>query len=251
MFESIRGKKVFITGASTGIGAQTAELFASYGAVVGIHYNKNKEKAIELQKKIKDSGQKAEVFKGDLLDESTRTYLIQSFIEVFGGIDVLINNAGGVFGNKQFFEMDEASWNQTMTLNATAPFFLSKNTFCFMKEHGGGRIINISSISAKYGGSINTMHYGAAKAALEAITKGLAKAGAPYNILVNCIRGGAIDTPFHTKIKRDMADIERRIALIPLKRMGKPQDIARMALFLASEAGDYITGEVFTVAGGD
>ncbi len=251
MFESIRGKKVLVTGASSGIGWEIALLFANYGASVGIHYNKNKGKAIELQKKIIDTGGKAEVLKGDLLEEATRTSLVQSFVDTFGGIDVLINNAGGVFGNMQFLDMDEESWGRTLTLNATAPFFLSKNAFHFMKQHGGGRIINISSISAKYGGSVYTMHYGAAKAALEAVTKGLAKAGAPYNILVNSIRGGVIDTPLHTKISRDSIAMEKRIALIPLKRMGMPQDIARMALFLASEAGDYITGEVFTVAGGD
>jgi NAD(P)-dependent dehydrogenase (short-subunit alcohol dehydrogenase family) len=95
------------------------------------------------------------------------------------------------------------------------------------------------------------MHYGAAKAALDAITKGLAKAGAPYSILVNSIRGGLIDTPFHTKIGRSPQAVEERIKLIPLKRIGQPLDIARMVLFLASEAGDYITGEVFTIAGGD
>jgi len=177
--------------------------------------------------------------------------LIHDFIEVFGSIDILVNNAGGIYGNKNFLEIDEDSWNQTFTLNVTAPFFLARDAFSFMKLHGGGKIINISSISAKYGGSGTTMHYGAAKAALEAITRGLAKAGAPYNILVNTIRGGVIDTPFHEKIQRDRKNLEERINLIPLKRMGKPLDIARMALFLASEAGDYITGEIFTVAGGD
>ncbi len=251
MFESIKGKKVLITGASSGIGAETAKLFASYGAHVGIHYNKNEENAIKLQKDIKDTGGIADVLAGDLLEESTRSDLVQSFIDTFGRIDVLVNNAGGVIGNKPFLELDEISWRDTMALNATAPFFLSKNAFLFMKDHGGGRIINISSISAKYGGSMNTMHYGAAKAALETLTKGFAKAGAPHNILVNCIRGGVIDTPLHSRIERNNSAMEKRISLIPLKRMGKPVDIARLALFLASEAGDFITGEIFTVAGGD
>lgn len=251
MFESIKEKKVLITGSSSGIGAETASLFASYGAHVGIHYNKNKEKACQLQKKIVDTGGIAEVFEGDLLEESTRSDLIRSFIRIFGRIDVLINNAGGVIGNMPFLELDEMSWRDTMALNATAPFFLSRNAFLFMRDNGGGKIINISSISAKYGGSMNTMHYGAAKAALEALTKGFAKAGAPHNILVNCIRGGVIDTPFHSRIDRTSSAMEKRISLIPLRRMGKPADIARLALFLASEEGDFITGEVFTVVGGD
>lgn len=251
MFKSIKGKKVLITGASTGIGASTAELFSKYGASVGIHYNINKKKAQELQKKIRSAGGNAELLEGNLLKESTRSSLINSFINAFGRIDVLINNAGGVYGSRHFLEIDEDSWNKTIALNATAPFFIARNAFSFMKEHGGGRIINISSISAKYGGSQSTIHYSASKAALDAVTKGLARAGAPYNILVNSVRGGFIDTPFHEKINRNKKALEERISLIPLKRAGKPLDIARMALFLASDAGNYITGEIFTVAGGD
>ena len=94
-----------------------------------------------------------------------------------------------------------------------------------------------------------TLHYGAAKSALETITLGLSKAGAKHNILVNTVRGGYIDTPMHEKMGRK--NLKERIDMIPLKRAGKPEDIARIVLFLASEAGDFITGETFTVAGGD
>jgi 3-oxoacyl-[acyl-carrier protein] reductase len=118
-----------------------------------------------------------------------------------------------------------------------------------MRDHRGGKIINISSISVKYGGSAQTLHYGAAKSALETVTLGLSKAGAKHNILVNTVRGGFIDTPMHQKLGR--TNIEKRIEMIPLKKAGKPRDVAGMVLFLASEAGDFITGETFTVAGGD
>jgi 3-oxoacyl-[acyl-carrier protein] reductase len=251
MFEGIKGKKVLITGASTGIGAAIAELFAKYGALVGIHYNKSRKEALALREKIVSAGGKAEVFKADLLKKSERATLVKRFTDAFGGIDVLVNNAGGVYGPKEILDLDETSWDKTFALNTAAPFFLARDAFLHMKSHGGGRIINISSISAKYGGSPTTIHYGAAKAALDAVTKGLARAGAPYNILVNSVRGGVIDTPFHEKILRDRKNLEERIKLIPLKRMGKPIEMARMVLFLASEAGDYITGEIFTVAGGD
>jgi 3-oxoacyl-[acyl-carrier protein] reductase len=251
MFKGIKGKRVLVTGASTGIGAAIAELFGEYGAAVGIHYNTSEKEALELKRKIASSGGKAEVFKADLLKKSERSALIKQFTAKFGGIDILVNNAGGVYGAKHLLDLDEESWNKTFALNTTAPFFLAKEAFSYMKDHGGGRIINISSVSAKYGGSPTTIHYGAAKAALDAITKGLARAGAPYNILVNSVRGGVIDTPFHKKIHRNKKSLEERIRLIPLKRMGKPEDIARVVLFLASEAGNYITGEIFTVAGGD
>ena len=245
----VRGKRVLVTGASSGIGACIAELFASYGANVGLHYNKSEIEVKNVSQKIKENGGKAVSFKADLLNSSSYKKLVDSFIDTFEGLDILINNAGGVYGFKHFLELDEESWDNTFALNVKAPFFISKEVFSYMKDHGGGRIINISSISAKYGGSMNSMHYGASKAALDTITIGMAKAGAQYNILVNSVRGGFVDTPFHDKIGRK--NVEDRIKLVPLKRAGKPIDVARMVLFLASEAGDYITGEVFTVAGGD
>ena len=250
LFETIKGKRVLVTGASTGVGASIAELFSSYGAVVGIHYRQNEKEAKNLLNTIKDRGGDAFLFKGDLLEKSIRTSLIHSFIDTFGGIEVLVNNAGGIYGYQHFLDVDEDSWNDTFALNVTAPFFLAKEAFSYMKNHNNGRIINISSISAKYGGSPQSLHYGAAKAALDTVTVGLARAGASYNVLVNSIRGGFIgDTKFHKRIGR--SNIDERIKLIPLKRAGKPIDIARLTLFLASEAGDYITGEIFTVAGGD
>ena len=246
---NVKGKRVLVTGASTGIGACMAELFASFGANVGMHYNKSEIEAKSVLQRIKDSGGNAVTLKADLLESSSYKRLIESFIDTFGGIDVLINNAGGIYGFRHFLDMDVGSWDNTFNLNARAPFFLSKEAFSFMKEHGGGKIINISSISAKYGGSASSVHYGASKAALDAITIGLAREGAQYNILVNSVRAGFIDTLFHRKIGRE--NIEKRVKLIPLKRAGEPLDIAGMVLFLASEAGDYITGEVFTIAGGD
>lgn len=155
MFESIKGKRVLVTGASTGIGASIAELFSSYGAIVGIHYRQSEEEASAVLNSINDRGGEAMLFKGDLLENSIRTTLIHSFIDAFGGIEVLVNNAGGIYGYRHFLELDEESWNDTFTLNVTAPFFLAKEAFSYMKNHGGGKIINISSISAKYGAHLN------------------------------------------------------------------------------------------------
>lgn len=249
MFGDIKGKKVLVTGASTGIGECIAELFASYGAFVGIHYRSSERQALGLKKQILKQGGKAEVFKADLLDRSCCEKLIPSFIKAFRGIDILINNAGGIYGFKDFLKLDEKSWDDTFTLNVKSAFFLARDAFRYMKKQRKGKIINISSVAAKYGGSLQSLHYGAAKAALEAVTIGLSRAGAQHNILVNAIRGGFIDTPFHKKIGRK--NIAERVKLIPLARAGRPIDIARMALFLASNTGDYISGEILTVAGGD
>jgi len=252
MFETIKNKKVLITGANGGIGSAISELFAKHGALVGLHYYQDKKRALELRRKITSFGGQAEILKKtDLTKSASRHNLIREFIQKFGRIDVLVNNAGGVYGAKEFLSLDEKSWEKTFTLNTATPFFLAREAFRYMKKQGGGRIINISSVSAKYGGSATTLHYGAAKVALETVSKGLARLGAPHNILVNTVRGGIVDTPFHRKIHRSKADIKRRVKLTPLGRIGKPSDIARMVLFLAAEGGDYITGEIFTVAGGD
>lgn len=248
MTQGIKGKRTLITGASGGIGSCLANLLASKGAVVGIHYHQNKKEAESIAQKIINNGGTAECFQADFLKEEALG-LVDSFVERFKGIDALINNAGGVFGFKHFKQLDNESWRKTNLLNAEVPFFLARSAFAYMQENGGGKIINISSVAAKYGGSPQTIHYGAAKAGLEACAIGLARFGAQYNILVNCIRGGFIDTPFHQKL--DNKNIEERIKLIPLKRAGKPEDIAQMACFLLSNAGDFITGETFSVSGGD
>lgn len=249
MFESLRHKRVLLTGASGGIGTSLARLFAQHGAALGLHYYQSKREAQQLQEEIVHGGGQAECFQADLRDPSACRDLVQAFLARFQGLDVLINNAGAVIGAVHFSELDADSWDQTLALNARAPFFLAREAFAYMKTHRGGKIINISSVAAKYGGSATSLHYGAAKAALDAVTAGLARAGAPHNILVNSIRAGFIETAFHRKMGR--TDVEARISLIPLKRAGQPLDVARVALFLASEAGDYITGETITVSGGD
>lgn len=251
MFETIKGKRVLVTGASSGIGASIAKLFASYGAFVGLHYRKSKLQAMGVLRECKNAGGKMEIFQGDLLKSTVRKRLIKSFVDIFGGIDILINNAGGIYKYKHFSEIDEDSWDKTFNLNTKIPFFLSLDAFEYMKKHKWGRIINITTAGVKYVGA-NSLHYTSSKAALDVLTLGFAREGAKYNILVNSIRCGVIDTPMHTKIDGYSEErFQERINLIPLKRLGKPIDIARMALFLASECGDFITGEVFTVAGGD
>ena len=252
LFETLKGKKVLVTGASSGIGASIARLFARYGAYVGLHYRSGEEQARSLLEDILGNSGKAEIFQGDLLEIETQQNLVKSFIRVFGGIDVLINNAGAVYDYVRFSELDEDSWDKTFTLNVKAPFYLSADAFDYMKEHRGGRIINISSVSVRYGSSAKGLHYTASKAALDSLTLGFSRAGAKHNILVNSIQCGVIDTPMHKRIEGySEEDFKHRVSLIPLQRVGNPVDIARMALFLASEGGDFITGEIFAVAGGD
>lgn len=250
MCEGIKGKRVLITGATGGIGAEIARLLGSYGARLGIHYSQNSDEAKALTQELRNT--EAEIFQSDLADREARKNLLPAFIQKFGGIDVLINNAGAVYDHAHFSELKEDSFQKTFALNVEAPFYLSGQAFEDMRTHGGGRIINISSVNVKYGGSPRSFHYVASKAALESLTVGFAREGAQYNILVNAIRCGVIDTPMRTKVAGySEEDFQKRINLIPLKRMGQPLDVAHMVLFLASECGDFITKEIFTVAGGD
>lgn len=122
MFDDLKGKRILVTGASSGIGACTADLLGSYGASVGVHYREDKQGAMDIVSNIHKQGGKAEALQGDLLLASVRANLLKSFVDVFGGIDVLVNNAGGVYGAKDFLELDEESWDNTLALNAKAPF---------------------------------------------------------------------------------------------------------------------------------
>ena len=251
MYETIRDKRVLVTGSSSGIGACIAKHFAGFGATVGLHYAHSKERALNVLKEIEEGSGHAKILQGDFLEPSVRSTLIPSFVEEFGGIDVLINNAGRVYDYKHFSELGEESWDKTFAVNVKTPFCLSRDAFVHMKKQGWGRIINVSSVAVKYVGA-NSLHYTASKAALETLMLGLSREGAKNNVLVNSIRCGVIDTPMRTTIAGYDEDMfQRRVNLVPLGRAGKPIDIARMALFLASECGDFITGECFVVAGGD
>ncbi len=247
--QGLEGKRVLVTGAARGIGASITEELAEAGASVGVHYCRSGREAEALCERLADVGLSAKRFEADLLDEGSAEPLVSGFVERFGGIDALVNNAGDMFARRSFAELPIEVWRQTMQLNFFAPVLLTQAALRHMKAPEGGRIINISSVGVKYAGSASTLHYAASKSALELFTKGLAKEGAKRNVLANAIRPGVIDTAFHDDYPKE--DMDARVQLIPLRRMGQPQDVARMVAYLLSSAGDFITGEVFTVAGGD
>jgi len=247
---SLQGKRVLITGASSGIGAGIARLFAEAGAVVGIHYHESAEQARALQRELRSQGAQAECFRANLARSASLSGLIARVVARLGGMDVLVSNAGAMVSTKHFRDVSSMDWDRVFALNAKAHFFIAREALLHMQAVGaGGRIIAISSVSVKYGGSERSLPYAAAKAALETAMHGLAKAGAHANVLVNVVRAGFIDTAFHHKTSRP--DFSERISLIPLRRPGQVVDVARMVLYLAGEGGDFITGQILTVSGGD
>jgi 3-oxoacyl-[acyl-carrier protein] reductase len=250
MFGALKDKRVLVTGASSGIGAAIAKLFGSHSAKVGVHFNSNIDGAERVAETIRNGPGNAESFQGDLLEESVRRGLVGRFISRFGGIDVLVNNAG-YFSYKHFLDLDEADWDKLIALYIKAPFTLMQKAFLDMRDRRWGRIINISTVGLKYGGTHN-MNYSAPKAAMEAMLLGFAREGAPCNVLVNTVRCGLIDTPMREKVP-DYGEerFRERARKVPLGRAGKPIDVARMVVYLASSGGDFITGQTFAVSGGD
>ena len=237
---------MLITGFTGGIGQAVAMTFAQQGWNITGHYFSSSAKARELKARIAEHGVDCSLIKADFASKRQVNRFISQTAEL--QIDSLINNAGGYLKAKHFTELELADLSAAMMVNLSTPILLAGCVFGGMKRRKFGRIVNVSSIAAKYGGSGASVHYGCAKRGLEALTKTLAREGAPHNILVNTVRPGIIDTDFHKKFPKDM---KKRIAMIPVKKLGTPQDVADAAYYLGSDVNSFITNEILTVAGGE
>ena len=236
-------KTVLITGASRGIGAAIAEAFAEAGYFPIINYTKNNSAAQALSQKIQDKFNiKSLVYKCDVSDSEA----VRKMFGEIGEIDVLVNNAG-ISQQKLFTDITDEDWRKMMSVNLDGVFYCSREALKGMIKRKSGSIINVSSMWGEVGASCE-VHYSASKSAVIGLTKALAKEVAPSNIRVNCIAPGVIDTD----MMKDFDD-ETRNALIeetPLLRLGKPEDIANAAVFLAGEKAGFITGQTLSVNGG-
>lgn len=239
-------KTVLITGATSGIGKEIAFRFAKEGWNILCHYRSSKEKAEDLKKLINQHGVKCYFIRADLSSKKQIQRFKNKIVEF--QIDSLINNAGTYTVSKHFNKLTFEDIINTFMVNTFAPLLIGSSLFMRMKEMRFGRIVNISSIAAKYGGSVFSMHYGCTKLALEGLTKTLAKEGAEHNVLVNTVRLGVIDTEFHKKFPKNM---EKRVSMIPLKKMGTPKDVADMVYYLGSDKNNFITNEIITISGGE
>ncbi|MDK2954769.1 MAG: 3-oxoacyl-[acyl-carrier protein] reductase [Desulfovibrionales bacterium] len=246
MAESYSGRTVLVTGGSSGIGLEICRGLARKGWRVFCHYRSNSDRALALKTEIQEMGRECLLVQADLGNEAGIESVAVRAKEL--QVDSLVNNAGTYVCPKPYGELGLKDYVCSFTVNAFAPAILASRLFAGMAERGFGRIVNISSVAAKYGGGAQSMHYGAAKRALEGVTKTLAREGAFKGVLVNTLRPGVIDTDFHEKHPKDMA---ARIALIPMRRLGEASEVARLACFLASEENTFITNETIAVAGGE
>jgi len=240
------GKVAVVTGASRGIGKGIALEMALNGAnIVGV-YVSHEEQAKATAEEILKFGVEVEFIKADVSNERAVLTVRNRILERFGNVDFLINNAG-IHQHLNFWEISISDWDRVLSTNLTSQFLVTKALVPGMQERGSGRIVNMSSCAA-YSGTDHELHYGASKSGTIALTKSLALELAPYNINVNAVAPGYIETDmcvFDTKEQK-----ERTESKIPMGRVGVPDDIAKMVSFLCSDGADYITGQMFHVNGG-
>lgn len=239
-------KTALITGASRGIGREIARLFAKNNYNVVINYNKSEKEAQELLEELNNENLSARIFKADISNPQEANSLVNYTIGQFEKIDVLINNAG-ISRFNLFTDISYEEWHEVMNVNLNSVFYVTKKALQYMIPELQGKIINISSMWGIVGAS-NEVHYSASKAALIGMTKALAKELGPSNIQVNAIAPGVIETDMIKDIDNDTIDMLKYDT--PLMRIGKPIDIAKCALFLSEDGGDFITGQVISSNGG-
>lgn len=239
-------RKVLITGASGGLGSSIARRYGREGWDIICHYRSSEKNLVGLRDEIQAFGVDCRLLRADLSSPGE----LDGFVEQAANlqVDALVNNAGAYAIHKHFSQVTLDELNYVFAVNIFAPFLLAGALFKDMKDRGFGRIISLSSIAAKYGGSDCSVHYGCSKRALEGLTKSLAREGAEYNVLVNTVRPGVIDTAAHQQLNRDM---EKRVAMIPMKKMGDARDVADLVYYLGSENNKFITAETIAIAGGE
>jgi len=240
-------KVALVTGSSRGIGRAVALEMAQEGADVVVNYALSEERAKEVAGAIETLGRKALVVKADVSRFDQVEAMRRKIIEEFGGVDILVNNAG-VHHHLKSWEIDQTEWNRVLDVNLDGTFFCSRAFSAEMRAKKWGRIINISSIVA-FVGTDHEAHYGASKAAVVGLTRSLALELAPYNITVNAISPGLIQTDMTASATDEQR--RRELELVPLGRIGQPEDIAYTAVFLASERAGFITGQTIHVNGGE
>lgn len=238
-------KIALVTGGSRGIGRETSLLLASEGAYVYVNYRKNEKKAVEVVAAIIKAGGVATVLQGDASDEKDVERMFKVIQEKHGTLDILVNNAGILKNN--FLSMTPTSeFDAIMATNCRSVFLCMRAALKPMIAHGGGKIINISSISGVNGNSGQAV-YASSKAAVLGLTKSVAKEVGRFGITVNAVAPGFIATEMTAEIpKKVHTDITSTIAL---GRIGTPQDVAKIVLFLASPLADYVSGQTIGVDG--
>lgn len=250
MTTDLKGKAVLITGSSTGIGAAAARAFGRAGARVGVHCHSSEAQARAVVADIGAEGGTAALFHSDLMKAGEPRRLVDTVHRHFGRIDVLVNNAGNVFGRKPFADWGEDEFDAMLQLNVRSVVAMCQAVIGVFRAQGGGNIINVTSIAARNGGGPGVVLYAATKGFVSTVTRGLAKEFAPDRVRVNGVAPGVILTPLHDR-HTPPATLDALKATVPMGRLGTADECAGAFLYLASDAmSGYVTGQILEVNGG-
>lgn len=247
---NLKGKVAIITGARRGMGRTHALALAKAGAKVVVA-DISQEDCEKVVQEIKKAGGEALAIKCDVSQKAEVEMMVKKAIEKWGRLDILVNNAG-ILQFKPFLELTEEDWDKVLDVNLKGYFFCAQAAAKEMVKQKSGVIINIASIAmGQVGVGFPTLaSYGASKGGIVALTETIALELAPFNIRVNAIAPGAIDTPMAESTKTDLKTMEGTLARIPLHRLGRPEEVSNLVLFLASDESSYMTGSVVVIDGG-
>ena len=249
MAKRLEGKTAAITGGDQGIGRAIVERFAQEGANIGFCYRSNKVGADETVAAVTALGRTASAIQADVGKVADGQRFISEAVARLGGVDILVNNAG-LERRADFWDTTEEDYDAVLNVNLKGVFFIAQ---AFVKHRmqvkAGGKVINISSVHEELPFP-HFASYCASKGGVKMLTRNLSIELAPLGITINNIAPGAIETPINTKLLNDPVKLNALLDNIPLKRLGKPEDVASMAVFLASSESDYATGTTFFVDGG-
>jgi 3-oxoacyl-[acyl-carrier protein] reductase len=247
--DALKDKVALITGAGRGFGLAIAERFAEAGADLALHYRASRDGCDAVARTVTDAGGRALVAQADITDGPAVDALAAQVLEVFGRVDILVNNAG-ILQLGPFAASDEAAWRREIEVNIVGPLRLTRAILPGMIARRSGRIINLSSQVALNGWGGMAVYSGS-KGFILTWTKSLAREVGPHNINVNAIGPGSIITDMNADVYPTEEARQRRAAELPLRRFGEPRDVAECALFLASDAGRFLTGQMLSPNGGN
>ncbi len=243
------GKTIFITGAASGIGRETAHIFAREGANVTCA-DVNVDGAKIVADEIKGSGGQAIATNCDVTDVTQVKSALASTIDTYGGINFQFNSAGSAIRRSSFLDIEEELWDRAFALNAKSVFTCMQAVIPHMLKRGDGVIVNVASMSVKRGGPGTSVHYAAAKGAVTTMTMGVAREFANQGIRCLSISPGPIDTAFQAASATSPEIMQKFKDDVPMKRFGKPEEIAELVLFLCSDACTFMTADTVYVNGG-
>lgn len=250
MEKRLKGKIALITGSDSGIGQAIAVAYAKEGAKVVITYHSDKEGAEDTLEQVENAGGEGIVLGIDVSDEHKVEIMFDKTLEEYGDLHILVNNAAVNAAGIRLADMSTEHWNKTIQTNLTGYFFCCRRFINIRKQKGGGgKIINISSVHEEIP-MVGAADYDSTKGAIRNMTRTLVLEVSEDNINVNNIAPGMILTPFNQKAIDDKEVHDKQVQNIPMKRAGKPEEVAAVAVFLASKDADYVTGSTYVIDGG-